>query len=133
MVHLALAAVIALGQAPTPSPPPTSQPEARLNAVRSRAWIPALIGGVLVAGGGLAIGVGRFQHASAMTLEPGIHEGRLNQAAYNTVGGVALVSLGACTLGLSAFMWKWESFSQVRFSLALDGRGGFFAFSGTLP
>lgn len=137
MGHWALAAMLALGQVPpdstAPSPPTSVTPPAQLDAVRSRAWVPAVVGGALLVGGGLAIAVGQAQYASGMALDPDIRQGRLDQAAYKTVGGVALVGLGVCALGLSAFMWKWETFSQVRFTLALDGKGSFFALSGTLP
>lgn len=139
----ALVSALVLAQvAPTSPPeasPATSEPkldkssEPAPNIVRNRAWIPAAIGGAFFLGGTVTIALGRNQYASAMELPADVRKGRLDQATYNTVGGVALMGLGACTLALSAVMWRWDSVTTVRVSFAPANGGGHFAISGILP
>lgn len=100
-----------------------TQSERAPNTVRARAWIPAVVGGVLALGGAAAVTVGALQTHAASSLEPDAQAARLDSARYNTVGGVALLGLGACVLGLSALMYFWTPSPAVSMSI-VPGRSG---------
>lgn len=134
MLHLPLIAALVLQQSSSPTDEPTiPQATEAVNPVRSRAWIPAVVGGAFIVGGAVSILIGDRQAASAQSLEPDWREARMAQANYKFVGGAALIGLGLCTLALSGVMWQWESEPKLQTSLFLDGRSGFFALSGRWP
>ena len=134
MLHLALIAALALQQAPAPSDTPAvPQTTETVNPVRSRAWIPAAVGGAFIVGGGISLVAGYLQASSAQSLDPEVRQGRLDQANYKFVGGAALIGMGLCTLALSGLMWQWQSEPTLQASLTVDPHGGFFALSGRWP
>lgn len=105
-----------LAQASTPQP---HAHEPAPNLPRARAWIPALVGAVFLAGGVTTAAISKYEEASAE--EPGISAATRNvrhhQAHANMVGAVSLGAFGLCLFGVAAFMY-WFDAKQYAVSVA---------------
>ncbi|MCE9672685.1 hypothetical protein LY474_33240 [Myxococcus stipitatus] len=116
------------------APPATSTPEVRAGASRlERAWLPAAIGGGLLAGSGVTFLLARSQHSKLTDKDtdletvPDVKDTSSKGKTYQTVG-VVLAGAGVVGLGVAAGMYLWGAPSrspETGLVLSTDGTSAF--------
>lgn len=123
--------------APAPSPAPVAPPAVTRNystaqMLRSKSWIPAAAGGVLVAGGVAALVGARSAEQRLVKLDPEIttveQRTSVAQSGRNLqTAGWALVGVGAAALGTAAGMFLFKELPGQTYVYASPTADGVFA------
>lgn len=92
--------------------------------------IAAATGGTFLLGGAALWAIGSLQLQSALLADGQRNETRYVAGLHNQLGGVALVALGLCGVGVSIVTWRW---SAPGTQMTIAGRGNGFVLSGSFP
>jgi len=138
---------LALGQsAPAPTDTSPAAPQADVapapsttqlkdSPVHTRAWVPAILGGVTLIAGATFLIIGEVQYNSAKSLPTQEEvEAAQSNATSNVVGGVALLSFGALMGALATMLFLWTPLPDTaHVGFAPTQGGGLFSFGLELP
>jgi hypothetical protein len=134
--------VVAPPAEPPPAPPLVAPPPPDVRAARPgpgpSPWIPAAVGGALLAGAGVCAFLEQGVEMRLRSGDPTITttsqlDGVVRDGRAYTTAGVVLAATGAAALGVAGFM-AWRNASErARVSLILAPSGAMAVWSGSLP
>ena len=107
------------------------QPSSRPYA--GRAVVPLSIAAGLFIAGGIFIGVSSGQVAQAARLEPEPGAALIASALSNRVGGVMLLTAGAFSVAIAAFLFWYEPTTHLTIAFTPLSGGGVFSFGWVAP
>jgi hypothetical protein len=133
ILSTALLMLLAIEPGAAPADAPLGPPDQTI--VRRRAQWVALTGGVLVVGGATVwiIGTRQYLNANRPDHTPGQIQVEQESALHNSLGGIGLVSVGICALGVAVAMWQLSLAGPTSVSFSPMPGGGALVIGGSLP